>query len=67
MLTSDLQISTQREAEGQLWDSRVFGPRSGELRLCVIPDRHVERRRHHLHAVCSNPALKLKLTDLYFC
>lgn len=57
IVSCDLQISTQRKAEGQLWDSWVFGTWSGELWLCVIPYRHVERWCHHLHAVGSNPVL----------
>lgn len=47
------QVQASGEAEGELWDSRVPGPGSRQLRVCVIPHGHVECGSHYLHAVSA--------------
>lgn len=56
VLSPKFQVQTQREAEGELWNSWIPRPWSCELRFCLLPHWHVECGRHHLHAVSTLPA-----------
>ena len=66
VLSPKLQVQTQREAEGELWNSWIPRPWSCELRFCLLPHWHVECGRHHLHAV-GRPFSPLVICSQFPC
>lgn len=50
---SPFQVQASGEAESELRYAGVPGPGSRQLRVCLIPHRHVECGSHHLHAVSA--------------
>ena len=67
VLSPKFQVQTQREAEGELWNSWIPRPWSCELRFCLLPHWHVECGRHRLHVVSRPPAPRALVLNRRAC